>query len=271
MKDYVAYFMVTKDDFCLTEACESLAKQGVRRFFFSVPAFYWDGTKTPQEDINDIENLVSRLASIGLCATLSVYSQVHAENLPMASVEARCRNDALRQMRSLGCGKHVLVVDGDELWRPDTLETLNKVVERGQPDAVTVGALSIVGCPGYPVSDHQEGLLVYVRNTGAVKFTFGRSTAPIPFPIQIRGIYHFTSTRRTMEETIDKHLKSCHYDDPQYDFDTWIKEKLPNLKPGERDCHMFKGWQVWSEIRHFTQQEWEEIPRHLHKFLGEPV
>ena len=73
-----------------------------------------------------------------------------------------------------------------------------------------------------------------------------------------------------MDEVIDKNRKSCHYDDPDYDFEGWIKNKLPKLKPGEKDCHMYKHWQVWSGVRHFTDDEWNLIPDNVKKYLGKP-
>src|SRR5208337_196800 len=70
-------------------------------------------------------------------------------------------------------------------------------------------------------------------------------------------VFHFTSTRRTMAETIEKHRQSGHFDDPEYDFSYWIEQILPNVRPGftpkwpdgRTGWHMFKKYQIWNEIR----------------------
>jgi hypothetical protein len=88
--------------------------------------------------------------------------------------------------------------------------------------------------------------------------------------LDVRGIIHFTATRKTMQEIIDKHRTSGHYGDPNYDFEGWIKNVLPNIKAGTKNCHMFVPWQIWPLARNWTKAEWAEIPESIHPYLAQP-
>lgn len=261
---FTAFYLVVKDEFCLRESCESLRNQGVRKFFFCVPLRRWDGTEVPHADVSSVKKIVDRM---GNEATLWRPSVPEAKT--RAEAEAKIRNACIGEISIRWGLNRVLIVDADELWQPGTVKILDDVLSKAEIPAVTIPALSVIGVPGYPVEAGVEGLLVYVK-TKQTRFTCGRSTSSSPVLVHTPPVFHFTATRKTMEETISKSRLSCHYDDPDYDFETWIRHKLPDLKPGAVDCHMYTKWQIWKRVRHFTQEEWAEIPQHLRKYLGEP-
>jgi len=264
IKKYIAYYLVNQDDFCLEESVMSVYREGVTHFLFQIPTTYWDGTPTKKSNQDFIEEFATKLA---YDLQLDIHIQTIETNGmggPYAEREACVRNRAMAEMKSLGF-EHVLIVDGDELWRPGALEKLDKWVEE---EPLTVRSVSVIGLPGYPVDVKADGLLVYVPID--TLFLHGRSTKQNPTHIDNPAVIHFTSTRRTVEEVIDKQRKSCHYDDEDYDFEGWIIHTLPRLKPGAKNVHMFKKWQVWPEVRGFTQDEWMDIPEVLYEFLGEP-
>ena len=265
MKKYAAFYLVVKDEFCLEESCASLKEQGVDKFLFCVPQNYWSGRPVPPSDVDEVERIGKRYD-----AEILRYVNTRADGVVIgrASVEAQIRNHCLAHLNGNGYD-HVLIVDADEIWKKDSLSKLDECIEEQIILCATVKSTSIVGLPGYPVGSYQEGLLVYVNSTG-VCFIHGRSTTPVPTALDINAVYHFTATRKTQEEIVLKNRDSCHYDDPDYDFEGWIENKLPHLKPGVKDCHMFKPWQIWPEIRNFTKEEWAEMPERLKQYLGEP-
>ena len=264
--EYAAFYLVVKDEFCLEESCASLKEQGVDKFFFCIPFTYWSGRLTPEADVDEIKRIGAKFDAEIFRGAITVPDVWPVGG--MAIAEAGLRNSCLVYLGDQGYN-NILIVDADEIWRAGSLERLNKVVEDHDPSCLTVGSTSIVGLPGYPVASYQEGLLVYVHVNRA-RFTHGRSTEPLPIALDYKDVYHFTATRKTMEEIILKNRDSCHYDNPDYDFEGWIENKLPHLKPGAKDCHMFKPWQIWPEIRNFTKDEWAEMPERLKQYLGEP-
>jgi hypothetical protein len=79
-----------------------------------------------------------------------------------------------------------------------------------------------------------------------------------------------------MEEIIQKHKDSGHYDDPDYDFQTWLDKVLPNIKPGfvydwgngNIGLHFYKKYQIWPKVRHWMDAELSEMPKSLWRYLG---
>jgi len=128
--------------------------------------------------------------------------------------------------------------------------------------------IPVIGLPGYPIEFAQDLAVVYIG--GNLNFKSCRTPTIrqtiIPFP----RIYHFTGTRRTMEETIVKHRRSGHYDDPDYDFEGWIKNILPNVQPGLKNAHMYKKYQIWPSVRDWRSDEVSQIPSSLIRYLGSP-
>lgn len=79
-----------------------------------------------------------------------------------------------------------------------------------------------------------------------------------------------------MEEIIQKHTDSGHYDDPDYDFSTWLDKVLPNIRPGfvydwgngNIGLHFFKKYQIWPKVRHWMAEEIAEMPKSLWPYLA---
>lgn len=271
MNRYAAHYLAIRNDFCLNESCWSLVRQGVTNFFFTVPTRFWDGEDVPRSFKGEILDVVNNLksSSLPLVVRVDFTAPLRRPVGEYAEAEALMRNWSLQWIRTAGKFEHVLVVDTDEFWRPGALELLDKAVEASHPHSATLDALPVIGFPGYPVEGKTEGLLTYVRSTHT--FKSGRTPKDSGHTLAVHSdpkVIHFTSTRRTLADTIQKHLKSCHYGDKDYDFDGWLKDKLPKLKPGEKRCHMFKGWDVWPSIRTFTSEEKDAIPVELRKYMG---
>ena len=71
-----------------------------------------------------------------------------------------------------------------------------------------------------------------------------------------------------MEECVKKHRRGGHYDDPEYDFEGWLKDKLPNIKPGMKDAHMYKPRQIWPRVRAWRPDELAAMPEVVRSYLG---
>jgi len=263
---YVAYMQVTKDDLCLLDVCRRLMTEGVQDFCFCEPDRYWSGEAIEPADTEALAKVIETVKADG--ATVH-HRKFHVEQFQVAldtriQVETRVRNESLRWIRSLGY-QHILVVDGDELWIPGTLGLIQKYVEQGHK-AIACQMIPVIGFPGYPVDFATDLAVVYIGET----VTFSSCRSPyIPLSRIPRSlIYHFTGTRRTMEETIAKHRRGGHYDDPDYDFEGWIKDVLPNIAPGLKNAHMFKPKQIWPTVRAWKKQELEQMPEAVRAFLG---
>jgi glycosyltransferase involved in cell wall biosynthesis len=265
-ESYVAYMQVTKDDLCLLDVCRRLNEEGVKDFCFAQPDYYWSGEPVELHYTVEVNKIADQLRKEGLTVHQRMF---HVEHFKLSgdsriAVETRLRNESLSWIRSLGY-KHILVVDGDELWIKGTLSLIKTYVEQGHK-AVSVRMMPVIGLPGYPVDFAQDLAVVYVG--GDVTFKCCRSPyinqTIIPRPL----IYHFTGTRKDMDETIKKHRRGGHYDDPEYDFETWIKDTLPNIKPGLKNAHMFKPRQIWPVVRAWRKNELEQMPESVRPFLG---
>ena len=269
MIGFTALYLVTHDDFCLAESCNMLLEQNVKRFMFCVPRAYWNGTLVSLKEEQEIKGIVAKLerqgAKVRIIRPPSISKGLYAEK------ETKSRNLALREIdRWTRSHNHVIILDGDELMKPGSINILENSWYDHQQRATTMKSLDIVGFPGYPVNSVKEGLLVHVW-TKYAEFSYARCVNTVAHPLDHSGVIHFTSTRRTREESIAKHLQSSHYDDiDNYDFDGWLKNKFPKLVPGERDCHMFKHYQIWDSVRNFTEAEWRSIPDRLKQYLGAP-
>ena len=266
---YVAYLQVTKDDICLFEVCQRLADEGVRDFAFCQPDRYWSGEPVLDSESAAISSVVQKLTDLGHTVHHKLF-HVEQHQVPGDSrieVETRVRNASLDWIRSLGY-RHVLVVDGDELWVPGTLDIVKSYVDQGH-QVITVGMIPVVGFPGYPVEGATDVAVVYVSHD--VKFKCCRSPfirqSRIPRPL----IYHFTGTRRTLEETVLKHRRSGHYDDPEYGFEEWIQNTLPRIAPGLKGAHMYKPYQIWPSVRAWRPDELESMPQSVRPYLGTQI
>lgn len=263
---FVAYLQVTKDDLCLLDVCNRLVEEGVHDFCFCQPDKYWSGEPVDASDVADLQKVYDALRASGQTVQQQVFA-VDSFTMPGDSrilVETRVRNASLTWIRSLGY-KHILIVDGDELWVRGTLAIVRGYVEQGHK-AISVHMIPVIGVPGYPVDSAMDVAVVYVGPD--VTFKVCRSPYVTQSIIYRPLIYHFTGTRKGMDETIKKHRRGGHYDDADYDFEGWIKDKLPNIKPGMKDAHMYKPRQIWPRVRAWRPDELAAMPEVVRSFLG---
>lgn len=265
-EDYVAYMQVTKDDLCFLDVCKRLIEEGVKTFAICQPDRYWSGEAIEPEQVNEVVAVVEQLKALGVAVHHRVF-KVDSYQMPGDTrilVETRVRNESLNWIRSLGY-KHILVVDSDELWMRGTLTMVKAYVEQGHK-AISVHMIPVIGVPGYPVDMATDVAVVYVGPK--VVFKVCRSPYIQQSIIYRPLIYHFTGTRKGMDETVKKHRRGGHYDDPDYDFEGWIKDKLPNIKPGMTDAHMYKPRQIWPRVRSWRADELAQMPESVRPFLG---
>jgi hypothetical protein len=263
---YVAYMQVIKDDFCLMEVCQRLVDEGVHDFCFCQPDEYWSGEAVDGLEVTTVKETAQQLQATGQTVHWKMFKVAEAR-LPgdtRITVETRVRNEGLVWMRSLGY-RHILIVDGDELWIPGTFAVIKDYVEQGHL-AISVRMIPVIGLPGYPVEGATDVAVVYVG--GTVTFKACRSPYINQTLVYKPMIYHFTGTRRTMEETVKKHRRGGHYDDPDYAFEPWIANVLPSIKPGMKNAHMYTPRQVWPSVRAWQLGELARLPVTLHPFLG---
>lgn len=275
--EFVVYMQLTADDFSLKEVCLRLHEEGVNVFFWCHPTEYWCGEPLEPENRPAMDRIAVELRAAGLTVHQKDFKVGVYRNAGDMSVvvETRLRNAALQWIRSSGY-ENILVVDGDELWLKGTLDLVRSAVEQGHK-AISTQMTPVAGCPGYPIERAQDLAVVYVGP--GVEFKACRTPHVRQTVIPVPRIIHFTSTRKTMEETIAKHRRSGHYDDPDYDFEYWIANVLPNLKAGyvhtfpngHKGVHMYTKYQIWPSTRAFFPNEWAEIPDSLKPFLGAPV
>ena len=264
---FAVYMQVTQDDLCLMEVCERMMSEGCRDFFFSVPDTYWSGEPVPESVSATLLPVFERLRGAG--ARVEVQPVRIAKFRMLESdtricVETRVRNASLAWIRRCGF-EHILCVDGDELWKPGTLDMLRPIVAQGHT-AISVRMIPVVGVPGYPVEGATDTAVVYVGPK--CSFQSCRTPTGRPFHLDLPQIIHFTSTRRNNEENVAKHRRSGHYDDPDYDFEGWLTGVLPNAKPGLKNVHMFKPFQIWKELRKWRPEELAVIPESIWQYLG---
>jgi hypothetical protein len=263
---FAAYMQVTKDDLCLLEVCRRLAEEGVSDFFLAQPNEYWSGEIVEPDSQAEISKIVEVLRNEGLDVRHKVFD-VPKYRFPgddRLVVETRVRNDSLAWVRAAGFSR-ILIADGDELWMRGTLELITPFIEQGH-QAISTRMVPVIGLPGYPVDSASDLAVVYIG--GTVNFKSCRTPTVRQTVVAFPRIYHFTGTRRTMEETVKKHLRSGHYGDPDYDFDGWLKDVLPNIRPGLENAHMYRKYQIWPKVRDWRADEVQHIPQSIWPYLG---
>lgn len=267
---FAVYTQATKDDFCLLEVCQRAFEEGVKDFFFCVPDEYWSGNPTPLEEIAQVRKIADEMEKIGASVNFQVFdvSKYRFAGDSRIAVETRVRNDSLSWIRRAGF-EHILIMDGDELWTKGLIDKVRDAVLTSKPACISAPMIPVVGLPGYPIEKASDRAVVYID--GVSSFRECRSPAVEHFQLNNGIIVHFTACRKTMQEIIDKHRASGHYDDPEYAFEDWIKNTLPNLKPGWKGAHMYRRYQIWPLVRNWTLTEIAQIPASLHAYLGQPV
>lgn len=275
---FAAYIQATRDDLCLFEVCKRLFDEGIRNFFFCIPSEYWSGRVTPSDEMDQVRDVSSRIAALGAKSEVKVFD-VSTYRFPGDSriaVETRVRNDSLAWVRQNGLTE-ILIVDGDELWKRGTFAKIKECIASSKPAAISCPMIPVVGLPGYPIDHAQDRVVLYVSGSCALR----DCRTPIGHQVYLNDTYvvHFTGTRRTMEEIVEKHRQSGHYDDPTYDFEGWLRDVLPNIRPGyqhawpngQKGIHMYKGYQIWPSIRDWTVEEMAEVPSSIHTYLAKPA
>lgn len=264
---FAVYMQVTQDDFCLREICDRMVSEGCTDFFFAMPDTYWSGEPVPDEKKATLLPVFEYLQGKSVNVNKRVFELAKYRMSPADSrltLETRLRNDSLTWIRKAGFDR-ILIVDGDELWLPGTLELIKPYVEQGHL-AIATRMIPVIGVPGYPIEGATDAAVVYIGPK--CSFRVCRTPTVQQTMLDQARIIHFTSTRRTKEDNIAKHRRSGHYDDPDYDFEGWMATKLPNAKPGMQDAHMFKPYSIWKTVRHWRPEELAIIPSTLHAYLG---
>ena len=271
---YVAYMQVIKDDLCLLDVCNRLIEEGVHDFCFAHPDKYWSGEPIEPEARMEVDKVTDALRASGQTVHHKSFN-VDEHSMPGDTrilVETRVRNASLDWIRKLGY-KHILIVDGDELWIKGTLDIVKAYVEQGH-QAISVHMIPVIGVPGYPVEGATDVAVVYIG--GDATFKACRSPFLQQSLVYKPCIYHYTGTRKDMIETVKKHRRSGHYDDPEYLFEEWLDKCLPNIKPGfthkwpagHVGAHFFGPRQIWPGIRAWRADELNSMPESVRPFLG---
>lgn len=271
------YIQATRDDFCLYEVCERMLAGGIMDFFFCVPDEYWSGRKTTEAEIQQIETVIAKLrltdSRISVRTKVFKLSEHKFCGDSRITVETRVRNDALAWVRKAGF-EHILIMDGDELWGTEMMEKVKDCILTVKPGAISVPMIPVIGCPGCPVWGATDRALVYVHS--ATSLVNCRTPTVMPFFLNGVSLFHFTGTRKTKDDTVQKHLESGHYGDPDYMFDEFISNVLPNVRPGfqpkwsngMQGIHMYKRTaNIWPKIREWTVSDLNQIPVALHAYL----
>jgi len=266
--DVAVYIQAIRDDLCLYEVCEQLYAEGARAFFLHIPDESWAGVRTPEQDIGEVMRVASRLRQLSgtrVETKIERLEKLKAPGLSRIRLETRCRNLALRWVRQCGY-PHILVVDGDELWKKGLLARLLRTVNERTPASVFTGMVPVIGLPAYPIDGATDKATIYIAP--GIYFMECRGSEGLRYEIPGHDIYHFTAVRRSREEIAAKMRESGHYDDPNYDFEGWIINTLPNIRPGMKDAHMYKPYQVWPAVRAWYPGEVEQLPEGVRPFLG---
>jgi hypothetical protein len=267
LSHFAVYTQANRDDLCLREVVGRMFEEGLRNFFFCIPDEYWSGKPTPQSDIQQVLDAAAALRSLGCEAHTRIFcvADYRFSGDSRITVETRVRNDSLAWVRQNGFS-NICVVDSDELWPKGSLAVIKEIVEKSNPLAISLPMIPVVGFPGYPIQGALDRVVSYVGQS----CVFRDCRTPIgqvSYENRI-AVYHFTGTRRTMEETIEKHRQSGHFDDPTYDFEGWLKNTLPNIKPGLKNAHMYRNYQIWPEVRAWRTEELVDIPETIHQYLA---
>lgn len=258
---------VNKDDFFLFETCKRMAEEGVGVIFFSIPLYSWDNNTTPDIQIAAIHDLGIRLKDqFGIRAMRDFNWSSYNEVLSRVERETRVRNVALRVIREQGY-QHILVVDGDELWKRGTLAKVIEKVEQGST-CIATKMTNVIGLPGYPVEGGVQEAIIYYG--GDRKIRECRHPEGTWDFIEGINLIHFTAVRKTNEEIIAKFRGSGHYDDPAYKMEEWIEKILPHIKPGMVNAHCWDDGHRWPLVRDFTKEELDQIPACYYPYLGMP-
>jgi hypothetical protein len=257
---YLAVILAIKNDFCLEETIRELRNQDVADVLIISPRYYWSD-HAPQSEA-DLEEIMA-IARRGDASVVQADLLASHKTNQAIYTEALYRNYGGKLAAKRGA-QYVLTVDADELWLPGTLEEIDALAT-AEPVTVCLPAIPVLGVPGLPVLGAKDTILV--ASAVDIRFEWGRATTG-PRVMGTTPVLHFSATRRSLQEVIDKSRKSAHYPDPTYDFEGWIRDTLPQVRVGMKNVHMYKSPDnIWPEVRAWTQTELELIPTSLHPYL----
>lgn len=270
LEKYIASLQVTRDDVCLKAVVDSLFDSGVRNFMFNMPRHHWDGSEVSDDDHQQVirvaQHLIERGAWYCRCGRDSL-APVFWPGMARGQLETHYRNFCLSRLRLLGF-KHQLIVDGDEIFMPGALAALDWSVRTLHPETAAMRGVPLAGLPAVAVDGATDRILCYMGATDQWRDV--RSPHKPTLDIPHVGVLHLSAVRRTREEIVAKMRKSGHYDDGLYHFEDWIKNTLPNLKPGMKNVHMYKDGSIWPAARELTAREWAAIPVSMHPMIWQP-
>lgn len=248
---FVAFMQVTQDDFFLAETCQRLVEEGVSKIFMVVPSHYWSGKP------------VAPFSVEGLPAEVEIWHRPVEVTTFRVCAETQFRNACMAEIRALGY-RNILIVDGDELWRRGTLAKVKAHVQSGVT-TLKAPMVSVIGLPGYPIDGNDCAALYY----GASEH-IGYCRSPVIPAVRMDEpcLFHFTGTRKTMAAMIEKYRESGHYDDPKYNFEHFIQNVLPYIKPGMKAVHPYLLSDTWPVVREWRAEELAEIPLCYHPYLA---
>jgi hypothetical protein len=242
-----------------------MMEEGVRSFYFFIPSHYWSGEPTSADDTAQVKDVGHRLSDLGAnvcCRERPVHFEGFANRL---EVETHFRNASLDEIWAEGF-TGALIMDGDELWQPGFLKIIAPYLDG--VNALQCQMVPVIGLPGYPVEGSMDNAVIYIRRGDHFKMC--RTPEKEIYHLAIRGVVHFTATRKTHDEIIAKMRAGGHYDDPDYDFEGWIQRKLPNIQPGMTNAHMYRPYQIWPSVRAWHPEEINAIPPSIRPFIGLP-
>jgi hypothetical protein len=272
---FALYMQAIRDDFCLYDVARRIVDEGragpapVGRVYLMCPDEWWSGRPRSPAEMAEVQAAANRLCAEGVDAVLvdQRVGPARAFFRTRIDVETAMRNEALDRIYADGFA-HVIIADGDEFWRRGFYARLAECVQTtaGVTAGLYTGMTPVVGYPGYPVEGSTDKATVYIAAPHHLVDcrTVAGSRAELPG----HDVIHFTATRRTYEEVVQKHRESGHYDDPNYDFEGWIANTLPKIKPGFRNAHMYRHYQVWPLIRAWRPEELADLPACVLPYLG---
>ena len=200
--------------------------------------------------------------------------------LARQEAQAAIRTAAVENLYADGADR-VLIMDPDELWRPGAFEHLHSILETGGTEAHYLRLLPVVGSPGYPVDGALDWALVYLAR--GIPFRYSRGFKKPGEPTEIRWtedpvdgpkrIIHLTGVRPSIRDVRVKYEGSSHYGEPGYNFDPWLRDVLPHIRPGLTNVSFFQHPTMpnfWPRVREFTCSEWADIPWTIKPYLAEP-
>lgn len=276
LNETALYVQAIQDDFCLYDVCRRIVDEGkkagvpVARVYLMSPDQWWSGRPQTKEEYDQVLAAAGRLVTEGV--RVSVVRQEVGPHRQFCrnriTVETSARNDALDRIYADGFN-HVIIADGDELWMRGFYGRLVDAIRTTQAGGVYVGMVPVVGQPGYPVEGAKDRATVYVQRP--CHLVDCRTVAGPRVDMPAPEVIHFTATRHSIEEVIRKHRDSGHYDDPDYDFEGWIKNTLPGIRPGSRNLHMYRKYQVWPLARAWRPEELDDLPASVLPYMGKDL